>query len=124
MDEKIFGVRLRLLREKVKLSQLKLAYELGGVSQPLIARYEKGDMFPSYPVLIRIVDYFNVSTDYLLGRTDSPAGKIYEQEQTNEIRIDDFIEMCFDPTSSVSVKLKEALRKCWRKSINKKERMK
>ena len=111
MDEKIFGIRLKLLREKAQLSQIKLAYELGGVSQPLITRYEKGDMYPSYPILIKIADYFNVSTDYLLGRTDNPAGKLYEQTETKEEKIDDFIEMCFDPTSSVSMKLKEALRK-------------
>jgi transcriptional regulator with XRE-family HTH domain len=97
MDEKILGIRLKQLREKTGLSQAKFAKELGEVSQPVIARYETGDFFPSYPVLIKIADYFNVSTEYLLGRTDNPAGKLYDCPNTEEERIDDFIEMCFDP---------------------------
>ena len=111
MNEKILGIRLKQLREKTGLSQAKFAKVLGGVSQPVIARYETGDFFPSYPVLIKIADYFNVSTDYLLGRTDNPAGKLYERSETKEEKIDDFIEMCFDPNSSVNARLKETLRK-------------
>ena len=83
---------------------------LGGVSQPVIARYETGDFFPSYPILIKIADYFNVSADYLLGRTDNPAGKLYAQAESKE-RADDFIEMCFDPTTQANARLKEMLRK-------------
>ena len=71
MNEKIVGIRLKQLRERIGLSQAKFAKVLGGVSQPVIARYETGDCFPSYSVLIKIADYFNLSTDYLLGRTDS-----------------------------------------------------
>ena len=109
MDEKIVGIRLKQLREKVGISQAKFARELGGVSQPLIARYETGAIFPSYPVLIKIADYFNVSTDYLLGRTDNPAGKLYKQAEIKEQKIDDFIEMCFDPSSAMHAKFKDAL---------------
>ena len=111
MDEKIVGIRLKELRKAVGVSQARFAIELGGVSQAVIARYETGDIFPSYPVLIKIADYFNVSTDYLLGRTDNPAGKLYEQTETKKEKIDDFIEMCFDPTTTANAKLKEVLRK-------------
>ena len=111
MDERIVGIRLKELRKAMGISQAKFAIELGGVSQAVIARYETGDIFPSYPVLIKIADYFNVSTDYLLGRTDNPAGKLYERSETQEGKIDDFIEMCFDPNSSVNARLKEALKK-------------
>ena len=111
MDKKIVAIRLKELRGKIGISQAKLAKELGEVSQPVIARYETGDLFPSYPVLIKIADYFNVSTDYLLGRTDNPAGKLYEQKAKKGNEIDDFIEMCFDPNSSVNARLKDVLRK-------------
>ncbi len=111
MNEKIVGIRLKQLREKTGLSQAKFAKVLGGVSQPVIARYETGDFFPSYPVLIKMADYFNVSTDYLLGRTDNPAGKLYNPPETEAERIDDFIEMCFDPNTKANAKLKEMLRK-------------
>ena len=110
MNEKILGIRLNQLREKTGLSQAKFAKVLGGVSQPVIARYETGDFFPSYPVLIKIADYFNVSTDYLLGRTDNPAGKMYAQAESKE-KTEDFIEMCFDPTTQANARLKEMLRK-------------
>ena len=108
MNEKIVSIRLKQLREKTGLSQAKLAKVLGGVSQPVIARYEAGDCFPSYSVLIKIADYFNVSTDYLLGRT--PAGKLCAQVELGE-KVDDFIEMCFDPTTQANARLKEMLRK-------------
>ena len=106
MNEKILGIRLKQLREKTGLSQAKFAKVLGDVSQPVIARYETGDFFPSYPVLIKIADYFNVSTDYLLGRTDNPAGKLYTQAESGD-KVDDFIEMCFDPTTQANARLKE-----------------
>ena len=66
MDEKIVGLRLKLLREKSNLSQAKMAKEMG-VSQPVVAKYEQGIIYPSYPILIAYADYFKVSTDYLLG---------------------------------------------------------
>ena len=108
MNEKIIGIRVKQLREKTGLSQAKLAKVLGGVSQPVIARYEIGDCFPSYPVLIKIADYFNVSTDYLLGRTDNPV--LYVQVKSRD-KMDDFIEMCFDPKTQANARLKEILRK-------------
>ena len=108
MNEKIIGIRVKQLREKTGLSQAKLAKVLGVVSQPVIARYEIGDCFPSYPVLIKIADYFNVSTDYLLGRTDNPV--LYGQVESGD-KMDDFIEMCFDPKTQANARLKEILRK-------------
>lgn len=108
MNEKIIGIRVKQLREKTGLSQAKLAKVLGGVSQPVIARYETGDCFPSYAVLIKIADYFKVSTDYLLGRTDNPV--LYVQVESGD-KMDDFIEMCFDPKTQANARLKEILRK-------------
>lgn len=110
MNKKIIGSKIKQLREKTGLSQAKLAKVLGGVSRPVIARYETGDCFPSYPVLIKIADYFNVSTDYLLGRTDNPIGKLYAQAKLGD-GVNDFIEMCFDPKTQANARLKEVLRK-------------
>ena len=67
---------------------------------------------PSYPVLIKIADYFNVSAAYLLGRTDNPEGKLYGQPKIEKSdRMEEFIEMCFDPSTNAHVKLKETLKK-------------
>ncbi len=63
--------RLKELRKKKKISQLKLALDLN-TNQNTISRYETGEREADYKTLIRIADYFNVSIDYLLGRTDVP----------------------------------------------------
>lgn len=43
-----------------------------GMSQNTISRYETGAREPSRDDLIAIADYFDVSVDYLLGRTENP----------------------------------------------------
>lgn len=62
--------RLKELRKKRKISQLKLAIDLN-MNQNSISRYENLDREADYKTLIKIADYFNVSLDYLLGRTDN-----------------------------------------------------
>ena len=64
-------MRLKELREKRRLSQITLAMELN-LSQNSISRYETGEREADYATLIAIADYFGVSVDYLLGRTDNP----------------------------------------------------
>lgn len=64
--------RLKQLRKKRRISQLKLATDLG-MNQNSISRYENGDREADYQTLIAFADYFNVSIDYLLGRTDNPT---------------------------------------------------
>ena len=66
--------RLQSLRESLGLSQNKLAHLLN-VSQTTIFRIEKGEREPSLQLLNLIADFFNVSVDYLLGRTDDPTPK-------------------------------------------------
>ena len=65
-------MRLRELRKQKKLTQLRLAMELG-MSQNTISRYESGSHQADYNTLILFADYFNVSLDYLLERTDDPT---------------------------------------------------
>ncbi len=61
--------RLKELRQKKKISQLKLAMDLN-MNQNTISRYENKEREADYETLIRFADYFDVSLDYLLGRTD------------------------------------------------------
>ena len=65
-------IRLKELRKKRKISQLKLGIDLG-MNQNTISRYETGEREADYSTLIRFADYFDVSIDYLLGRTDNPT---------------------------------------------------
>ncbi len=66
-----FWVRLKEIRKKKGISQIKMAIDLN-TNQNTISRYENGKREPSISDLIRIADYFDVSIDYLLGRTDNP----------------------------------------------------
>ncbi len=67
-------MRLKELRKQRNITQLKLAMDLG-LNQNTISRYETGDHEADYKTLILIADYFNVSIDYLLERTDNPEIK-------------------------------------------------
>ena len=108
---KELGERLRILRESVKMSQVKMA-DLLGVKQSSIIRYEQGQSAPSLETLVKYADYFDVSMDYLFARTDKPQGKLYEYRPkiaTGSEEMRQFIEMCFDPQSPKSKKLKQTL---------------
>lgn len=65
-------MRLKHLREKRGISQLKLALDLS-INQNSISRYETGAREADYETLIRLADYFGVSLDYLLERTEDPT---------------------------------------------------
>ena len=111
----IVGQRLRTLREGVGLSQNKQA-KMIGVRQSSINRYENGQSVPSIQTLRWYADYFDVSLDYIFGRTDKPQGKLYHYEPQlirdkteNNQELRQFVEMCFDPKSPMNDKLKQTL---------------
>ncbi|MBR2371285.1 MAG: helix-turn-helix transcriptional regulator [Clostridia bacterium] len=63
--------RLRKLREFEKINQTELAKELG-ISQNTYSQYETGARQPSLEMLIKLAEFYFVSTDYILGLTDNP----------------------------------------------------
>ena len=65
-------MRLKELRKARGISQLKLAMDLN-TNQNTISRYETGEREPGIAELVALADYFNVSIDYLLERTNIPA---------------------------------------------------
>ena len=64
-------MRLKEIRKKKGISQLKLALDLN-MNQNSISRYENGEREADYSTLIKFADYFDTSIDYLLERTDNP----------------------------------------------------
>ena len=64
-------MRLKEIRQKRGISQIKLSMDLN-MNQNTISRYETGERQADYKTLIKLADYFNVSIDYLLERTDNP----------------------------------------------------
>jgi len=105
------GERLKLLREGAGLSQMKLG-GLNCCNQSNLARYEIGKAAPPLKLLLWYADYFDVSMDYIFARTDSPQGKLYAYNPkitADSEQLRQFIEMCFDPKSTVSGKLKSTM---------------
>ena len=104
--------RLKSLRESVGLSQNKLA-KLVGLPQSSINRYEHNQSTPSPKTFRWLADFYNVSLDYIYGRTDNPHGMYFDYKpQFNRINpdMDKFVEMCFDPKSPMNERLKETLK--------------
>lgn len=64
----MFSSVLRKLRDEKGLNQTQLGKELN-LAQRTISNYETGERFPNEIILNQIADYFDVSMDYLLGRT-------------------------------------------------------
>ena len=65
-----FSERLRRLREKRRIKRYILSQRCG-LHSDAIGRYERGEQEPDLSSLIAIADFFNVSLDYLCGRTDN-----------------------------------------------------
>ena len=62
---------LKKLRKERKLPQIALQMETG-IEQALLSKFENGTRIPPTDTLIILADYYDVSIDYILGRTDNP----------------------------------------------------
>lgn len=104
MDNNILGKRIKKLRENKKLNQLEFSKILN-ISNTTLSQYEAGNRTPSDEIKEKVADYFNVSVDYLLGRTqkynfedeDSKNEKFYNFDVSNLPQeaikqIEDYIE--------------------------------
>ena len=112
---KIIGERLRTLREGVNLSQAKLA-KLLDTTQASINKYETDKTSPTPETFLWYANYFDVSLDWIFGRAEKPQGKLYDyqpetlkEKMANNEEIRQFVEMCFDPKTSINERLKETL---------------
>lgn len=71
MTERTFPETLSALRRERSISQRKAALDLN-ISQALLSHYENGVREPGLDFVRRVCDYYNVSADYMLCRTDNP----------------------------------------------------
>lgn len=67
--KKLFKERLKAERTINGIGQVELSKKLG-VSQAAVAKWETGDREPSFDILIKLCEFFGVSSDYLLGIKD------------------------------------------------------
>lgn len=72
----MFAKRLKELREQLNISQTQLANDLN-LSRSTISSYELNKRQPDFEILEQLADYFNVSIDYLLGRSNLKTFKEY-----------------------------------------------
>lgn len=81
--------RIKNLREKRGLIQELLAAELG-ITQQMLSKYERDSFIIKVDVLKKLAEYFNVTTDYLLGLSDM------KRDLTGQIRINETIDEYYD----------------------------
>lgn len=108
-----FGERLKELREDKNLIQQDIA-DILKVGRATIAGYETKGKQPDYDKLTKLAEFFNVSTDYLLGRTDtkSPADEISsaikDDEELlmfwNELKDRDDLQLLFKQSKNLDSK--------------------
>lgn len=82
--ENIFAYRLSSLLKERKVSKQALA-DAVNVSRPAISKLASGVNSPSIETLAAIAEYFNVSTDYLLGKTNDPHGLSSELKKPKDL---------------------------------------
>ena len=88
----MFQIRLKELREVRKLSQAKLADALG-VRQSTVAMWENGKNKPEFDTLTRIADFFNVSVDDLLNKTETKKAPVESDKGDRPAMEREFIDL-------------------------------
>ncbi len=88
----MLGDRLKRLRLEKKLTQEELGKKIN-VTKVSISGYENGNRTPDTETLQKLADFFNVTTDYLLGRTDDPNPPESDNEELGTLaRINQLIK--------------------------------
>ena len=87
--------------------------ELCETTQATIGRYEMGVAEPPFQKLLWYADFFNVSLDYIFGRTDNPKGMqkypAIKSALAKDGGLEALLEMCFTPGTSFNDRLKETI---------------
>ena len=78
-----FSRTLSLLRQEAGFNQRKVSGNLG-ISQALLSHYETGSREPGLKFIVKAAQYYNVSTDYLLGRTMMRDGTAINAEELHD----------------------------------------
>lgn len=96
--------RIKMLRENREISQIKLAKDLL-IGQSTMSEYESGVKQPPVSVLSKMADYFDVSLDYLAGRTNIKISieKLHKQLSTRfgEVSINDLFNLQDDEKEAI-----------------------
>ena len=80
MTDGAIGKRMKELRSEKGLKQKEVAEDLG-LSPKAFAHYEAGRRKPNYELLGKVADFYGVTTDYLLGRSNLKRGRLAREEE-------------------------------------------
>jgi len=121
LTDNVLGKRMRWIRDKQDLKQKKVAKSLN-VSAYQLSRYESGHSKPDPELIAEIATYYNVTTDYLLGKTDRPDMTAEDEKSSlieemakkypdADIMFDNLAEMTVDQLREVDDFIKFKLQK-------------
>ncbi|MED2785637.1 helix-turn-helix domain-containing protein [Bacillus thuringiensis] len=105
----VLGNRMRHLREINNLSQKRLA-DILGLTNTQLSRYERGERNPDPETIKLIADYFDVTTDYLHGRTNNIN---HTQNNFKNILDDPELGLWFKDIKEASPEKREELKRFW-----------
>ena len=105
----IVGERICSLRKDACISQPLLAKKLG-ITQNAVWRYEHG-VTPSIDILVRYADFFDVSLDWIAGRTDKREGESYSGVNVDDkARMESYLTKLLSTESGYGDKLKDIVK--------------
>ena len=99
--------RLKELRTSKNLTQTELA-KVFGCNQTAIGKYERGELYPNFSLLIKLADFFEVSVDYLIGREDD-FGNIMVSQSTDQAELSSSEKECLQLFSSLGIFEKDSI---------------
>lgn len=103
------GERMMTLRKEACLSQPVMAQKLG-ITQNAVWRYEHG-VTPAVDVLVRFADFFDVSLDWVAGRTEKREGVIYSGVSADDkARMESYLSKLLSEESGYGDKLKDIVK--------------
>ena len=101
----MIGNRIKILRLEKGSTQKQLSEYLG-LTPKMISFYEKEERFPPHDIILKLADYFDVTTDYLLGRSDKKKYVISNSTKNKDVK---YIENIYDKLNDIGKK--EALKR-------------
>ncbi len=113
LNMNIVGERMKELRVNTRYSQKQLA-DLCETTQASIGRYETGLAEPPLEKLLWYANFFDVSLDYIFGRTDTPKGMPHNTDVLKSVlkdegSVEQLMAMCFTPGTAFNERLKETI---------------
>ena len=97
-------LKLRELRKEKNITMKKIG-EIIGVSESAVSQYENGKRQPDHETLTKLADFFEVSIDYILGRTDDR----YQKPGEENIKFDEFTYAMYNESKELTEEDKQAL---------------